>query len=75
MVQDNSGETVCLPARVGNIANLGVTKPNVEHYTCPWEQINLGNGTQLINGSYNEERMCTLLILNVQATFKGTQIL
>jgi len=52
---DNSGDRVCLPGSIDNLtSNLVIPKPNVQHYTCPWNQIDLPGGGQLINGSYNE---------------------
>ncbi len=38
MIQDNSGEPVCQ-------SGLVVTKPDVEHYTCPYTDVRQASST------------------------------
>jgi len=52
---DNSGGEVCRPYTTDTQQqHLVVPKPDVEHYVCPWTRTVFNNGSQLINGSYNE---------------------
>ena len=55
LLQDNSGGEVCRPYTTDTQQqHLVVPKPDVEHYVCPWTRTVFSNGSQLINGSYNE---------------------